>query len=62
MPDPEDPPLIVLKLRPLKSDVPQGVRLRRLLKFALRACQFRNEGVSEEKPKPKEEATNGPGL
>ena len=35
-----------ITLRPLKSDIPPEVRLRRLLKIALRSCELRCENIS----------------
>jgi hypothetical protein len=40
-----------LVLRALKSDVPPAVRLRRLFKTLLRACEFRAVSVSETTPR-----------
>lgn len=45
MPDADEPALIVLTLRPLRSDRSWATRLRQLLKHALRQQQFRNEGI-----------------
>jgi hypothetical protein len=39
-----------VELQPLRSDVPVDVRLRHLLKLALRACQLRAVSVREIRP------------
>jgi hypothetical protein len=38
---------IVIRFRALSSDVPVAARVRRLLRYAHRACQLRNEGISD---------------
>jgi hypothetical protein len=40
-------PEYLIKLRPTPSDIPAEIRLRRLLKIALRSCQLRCTSVSE---------------
>ena len=51
-------PTYILTLRPLASDVPPPIRLRRLLKIALRSCQLRctdiRESAGSDKPADKE--------
>jgi hypothetical protein len=36
---------IILRFRPLRDSVPWPHRVRRLLKYALRACNLRCEGI-----------------
>jgi hypothetical protein len=56
-----DPTRIILELTPLASDVPVAVRLRHLLKFALRAQQLRAVEIRESPADAPAVAQAGPG-
>jgi hypothetical protein len=42
-----NPETYTLTLRPIPSDVPTALRLRKLLKFALRGCALRCTGIQQ---------------
>jgi len=58
-PPPDPPPDIRLVLRPLAGEVPVEIRLRQLLKYALRAQGFRLVALEEIAPDPKTPQRDG---
>jgi len=45
MPNDDEPAYIVIRFRVLKRIAPWNVRLRFLLKYAIKICGFKNDGV-----------------